>query len=66
MSPPILIKTIEKDLVVVGGGGSGIYPAIRLRDDFKKSVLIVEQKGRLGGHSENYTDPATGGATTTS
>ncbi|KAI8805577.1 flavin-containing superfamily amine oxidase-like protein [Cladochytrium replicatum] len=53
-------KIIEKDVVVLGGGGSGVYPTIRLREDFNKSVLILETKDRLGGHTENFTDPTTG------
>ena len=50
---------IQRDVVVVGGGSSGTYAAIRLRDA-NQSVVVVEQKGRLGGHTETYHDPVTG------
>ncbi|KAL8792807.1 MAG: hypothetical protein Q9195_004620 [Heterodermia aff. obscurata] len=33
---------------------------VRLRDLGKK-VAVVESKGRLGGHTETYTDPVSGG-----
>jgi hypothetical protein len=46
------------DVCIIGGGASGTYAAIRLRD-MNQSVVIVEQKDRLGGHTETYTDPAT-------
>jgi hypothetical protein len=50
---------ITRDVCVVGGGSSGTYTAIRAKDS-KKSVVVIEKKGRLGGHTETYTDPATG------
>ena len=49
---------IHRDVVVVGGGSSGTYAAVRLRDS-NQSVIIIEQKGRLGGHTETYQDPVT-------
>ncbi|KAI9799467.1 MAG: hypothetical protein M1833_003989 [Piccolia ochrophora] len=51
---------ITRDVCVIGGGSSGIYTAIRLRDE-SKSVVVVESSNRLGGHTETYTDPATQG-----
>lgn len=53
------MKTIKKDVCVIGGGASGAYTAIRLQDH-GKSVVVVEAKSRLGGHAETYKDPATG------
>jgi hypothetical protein len=50
---------IERDVVVIGGGSSGTYTAVRLTD-LGKSVLVVEKTDRLGGHCQTYTDPATG------
>lgn len=53
---------IERDVVVLGGGSSGTYTAVRLRD-LGRSVLVVEAKDRLGGHTETFHDPATGATT---
>ena len=50
---------ITRDVCIVGGGSSGTFTAIRLRD-FNKSVVLVEAKNRLGGHAETYKDPVTG------
>ncbi|KAH0536612.1 hypothetical protein FGG08_006523 [Glutinoglossum americanum] len=49
---------IIRDVCVIGGGSSGTYAAIRLRD-MNQSVVVVERKDRLGGHTETYTDPGT-------
>ncbi|KAL9623494.1 MAG: hypothetical protein Q9160_002174 [Pyrenula sp. 1 TL-2023] len=49
---------IHRDVAIVGGGSSGIYSAVRLTD-YNKSVIVVEKQGKLGGHAETYTDPAT-------
>ena len=46
------------DVVVIGGGASGTYSTIRLRD-MNQSVVLIEQKDRLGGHTETFTDPTT-------
>ncbi|KAM6524428.1 hypothetical protein FSOLCH5_005030 [Fusarium solani] len=50
---------VTKDVAVVGGGASGTYAAIRLKDK-GKTVALIEQKDHLGGHVDTYTDPATG------
>ena len=50
--------TIERDVCVIGGGSSGTYTAVALRDA-GKSVVVLERKQRLGGHTETYVDPAT-------
>ena len=52
--------TIIRDVCVIGGGSSGTYSAISLRDK-GKSIVLIEHKNRLGGHTETYTDPVTGG-----
>jgi hypothetical protein len=52
-------NVITRDVVVIGGGSSGTYAAIRLRD-LGKSVVVVETGDRLGGHTHTYTDPGTG------
>lgn len=50
---------ITRDVAIIGGGSSGTYAAVRL-GDYKKTVVVIEQKEKLGGHTETYTDPATG------
>ena len=49
---------ITRDVCVIGGGSSGTYAAIRL-GEMGKSIVVVEQEDRLGGHTQTYTDPAT-------
>ncbi|EED13875.1 conserved hypothetical protein [Talaromyces stipitatus ATCC 10500] len=51
---------LTKDVVIIGGGASGAYAGVRLRDDFNKSIAIVEMQDRLGGMVNTYIDPATG------
>lgn len=51
-------NTFNVDVVVIGGGAAGTYAAIKSKD-LGKSVVIVEQQDRLGGHSKTYIDPAT-------
>ncbi len=53
------VDIIERDVVVIGGGSSGTYTAIRLQD-YNKTVAVIEKKDTLGGHAETYTDPSTG------
>lgn len=53
---------IRRDVCVIGGGASGTYAAVRLRD-LGHSVAVVERAGRLGGHTETYHDPVSGGST---
>lgn len=40
-------KTITRDVAIIGGGASGAHAAVRLREDFDKSVIVVEKKNRL-------------------
>lgn len=56
MIPNILFK----DVVVIGGGASGAYAAVRLRDDYNKSIALVEKSHRLGGMVNTYVDPTSG------
>ena len=51
---------IRRDVCIIGGGSSGTYSAIRLRDA-GKTVAVVEAKNRMGGHTNTYTDPITNG-----
>ena len=52
-------NTIVRDVAVIGGGSAGTFSAIQIKDK-GKSVVVVEAKSRLGGHTETYTDPKTG------
>jgi hypothetical protein len=47
-------ETIVRDVCVLGGGSAGTYTAVRL-GDLGKSVVVLEKKGRLGGHAETVT-----------
>lgn len=38
---------IEKDVIVVGGGASGAHAAYRLREDYGKSVILIEKEAIL-------------------
>ncbi|KAF6816735.1 amine oxidase [Colletotrichum musicola] len=51
---------IDRDVVILGGGASGAHAAVRLREDYNKSVVVVEKQNRLGGHVASFTDPETG------
>lgn len=52
-------NTITRDVAVIGGGSAGTFAAIQIKNK-GKSVVVVETKPRLGGHTETYTDPKTG------
>ncbi|KAB5518097.1 hypothetical protein GE09DRAFT_1157527 [Coniochaeta sp. 2T2.1] len=55
-----LFDTIEKDVVIIGGGAAGSHAAVRLREDYKKSVLVIEKEAILGGHVDTYYGDKTG------
>ncbi|GAB1198080.1 hypothetical protein APSETT444_007388 [Aspergillus pseudonomiae] len=42
---------VIRDVCILGGGSTGTYAAIRLKDK-AKSVVVVEQNKVLGGHTE--------------
>ncbi|KAK4959989.1 hypothetical protein LTR10_002878 [Elasticomyces elasticus] len=50
---------LVRDVVVIGGGASGTYGAIQLKDA-GRSVAVVEKADRFGGHVNTYDDPETG------
>ncbi|USP75780.1 hypothetical protein yc1106_03054 [Curvularia clavata] len=52
-------NVIFRDVAIIGGGSSGIYAAIQLKYA-GKSVIVVEFKPIVGGHTNTYTDRATG------
>ncbi|EAQ92087.1 hypothetical protein CHGG_00322 [Chaetomium globosum CBS 148.51] len=54
------VTTIHRDVAIVGGGAAGSYSAVRLREDFGVSVVVIEKDNKLGGHVNTWVDPATG------
>ncbi|KAL4767043.1 hypothetical protein BDW60DRAFT_200935 [Aspergillus nidulans var. acristatus] len=52
--------TISKDVVIVGGGAGGAYAAVRLREDYGKSIALIEKRGYLGGAVDTWIDPKSG------
>ncbi|KAK5651913.1 hypothetical protein OQA88_11572 [Cercophora sp. LCS_1] len=54
------VKTVFKDVAIIGGGASGSYSAVRLREDYGVSVVLIEKDVRLGGHVNTWDDPVTG------
>lgn len=42
-----LPNILFKDVVIIGGGASGAYAAVRLRDDYGKSMALVEMRETL-------------------
>ncbi|KAI1654623.1 FAD/NAD(P)-binding domain-containing protein [Daldinia decipiens] len=52
-------EVITRDIAIVGGGATGTYAAINLKDQ-GKSIVVIEKHGALGGHASTYHDPATG------
>jgi phytoene dehydrogenase-like protein len=55
VSLPSHYTTICRDVVVLGGGSSGTYAAVRLVA-CGRSVVVLDQKGRLGGPVETDID----------
>jgi len=50
---------LRRDVAVIGGGATGTYGVIKLKDA-GKSVVLVEKAAILGGHEDTYFDPVTG------
>ena len=50
---------ITKDVAIIGGGASGTYAAVRLREDFNTSIVVIEIEDHLGGHVNTFIDPNT-------
>lgn len=53
------LEVIKKDIVIIGGGSSGIYTGIRLMDE-GKDIAIIEKSSKIGSHANTYYDPTTG------
>ncbi|KAK4234024.1 hypothetical protein C8A03DRAFT_38224 [Achaetomium macrosporum] len=47
---------VDRDVVILGGGATGTYAAVQLRQQ-GHSVALVEQKSRLGGRAETIYLP---------
>lgn len=54
---PAGTKTYEADVVVIGGGGSGLATAIAAHQAGAKKVIVIEKLGYLGG-STNVSEGA--------
>lgn len=50
---------IEKDIAILGAGASGTYAAVRLREDYNNSIVVIEKNDHIGGHVNTYIDPDT-------
>ncbi|KAF6804278.1 amine oxidase [Colletotrichum sojae] len=55
---------IDRDVVILAGGASGAHAGVRLREDYNKSVVIVEKQDRLHlpllSSYETFPDAAVG------
>lgn len=40
---------INTDVAILGGGASGTYAAVRLREDYGKCILLIEKEPILVG-----------------
>lgn len=40
-------SSIAVDVAVVGGGASGAYAAVRLKEDFNQSIVLIEKQEKL-------------------
>lgn len=50
---------ITTDVAIIGGGASGTYAAVRLREDLNTSIVLIEPRSRLGGSVSTYLVPET-------
>jgi hypothetical protein len=52
-------QVFNVEIAIVGGGATGTYSAVRLREDFNISIIVIEPRDHLGGHVSTYTVPET-------
>jgi phytoene dehydrogenase-like protein len=50
---------LTADVAIIGGGASGTYAAVRLREDLNTSIVLIEPRDDLGGHTSTYHVPET-------
>lgn len=50
-------ESIPYDVCIIGGGATGTYAAVRLLEDCKKRVLVVERSTKLGGNVHTFYCP---------
>jgi ribulose 1,5-bisphosphate synthetase/thiazole synthase len=43
------LPIVNTDVAILGGGASGTYAAVRLREDYGKKVLLIEMEAVLVG-----------------
>ncbi|KAK3315960.1 amine oxidase [Apodospora peruviana] len=60
LSQSIASRILVKNVAIVGGGASGAHAALRLKEDYGKSIVVIEAADHLGGHVSSYHDPTTG------
>ncbi|KAL2858576.1 hypothetical protein BJY01DRAFT_256716 [Aspergillus pseudoustus] len=50
------LPVVTRDVAILGGGATGTYAAVQLREQ-GKSVALIEKKPQLGGHAETLYLP---------
>lgn len=48
---PADIENLDSDIVIIGGGGSGLVAAVRAAEAGAKNVIVLEKAGRVGGNA---------------
>lgn len=47
-----VIDTLVSEIVVIGGGGSGLAAALTAAEQGTKGIYVLEKQGAIGGHSK--------------
>jgi predicted NAD/FAD-binding protein len=53
------LQVLDTEVAIIGGGAAGTYAAVRLREDYNTSIVLIEPKSHLGGHVSTYNVPET-------
>lgn len=56
------LSVVHKDVVILGGGASGTHAAVRLREDYGKSVLLIEKEPILVNKKKHNPQEEEGGS----